>query len=66
MKRRYTLGLALTFLLLILTACKSKTVQPAGPDIGIPVEEMNSKIELSVPDGWNTLKIGNDVGIVVK
>jgi hypothetical protein len=36
------------------------------PDIGLPDSEMNTRIRLQAPDGWNTLKIGDVVGIDVE
>lgn len=66
MKRYYTYVLALGLFLIHASACTSKSLPADGPDIGIPAEEINTKVVLSAPDGWNTFIIGNDVGIAVK
>jgi hypothetical protein len=66
MKRYFTLFLCMGLLLIFSAACKDQSLPAEGPDIGIPAEEMNTKVQLSVPDGWNTFKIGDIVGIAVK
>lgn len=35
------------------------------PDIGIPQAEINTRIKLLAPDGWNTFEQGDDMSLVV-
>jgi len=35
------------------------------PDIGIPKEEINTRLHLTAPQGWNTFKNGDIIGINV-
>jgi len=67
MKLRFAYLVSVSLLLFLVTACKAKPTIPtdAMPDIGIPAEEMNTKMEITAPDGWNTNKIGDHIGLNV-
>lgn len=67
MKLRFVNIIGISLLLLFVTACRDQPSIPAGtmPDIGIPAEEMNTKVQLTAPDGWNTFKIGDVIGLDV-
>jgi hypothetical protein len=68
MKLRFDYIKGISLLLLLVTACKAKPTIPADamPDIGIPPGEMNTKIKLTAPYGWNTFKVGDVVSINVE
>jgi hypothetical protein len=68
MNLRFNYVVGLSLITLLIASCKDKPSIPAGvmPDIGIPPEEMNTKMHLTVPDGWNTFKIGDHVGLNVE
>lgn len=36
------------------------------PDFGVPNDELNTRLELSTPLGWNTFRTRDMIGIVVK
>lgn len=36
------------------------------PEIGIPANEMNTKIRISAPEGWNTYKTNDDISLDIK
>jgi hypothetical protein len=67
MKLRFGYIIGIPLLLLLITACKDQPSIPAGvmPDIGISAKEMNTKVQLTAPDGWNTFKIGDVIGLDV-
>lgn len=66
MKIRTRFLVNFSFLMIILLiGCNMQPSLPPTPNLGIPDNEFNSKIKLSVPEGWNTYKIGEDVGINV-
>jgi hypothetical protein len=50
---------------ILLPGCKSKAILPPMPDMGIQEEEINSRILLEAPEGWNTLKSGDIIGLTV-
>jgi hypothetical protein len=68
MKFRFAYIVSTYLLLLLVTACKAKPAIPADamPDIGIPAEEMNTKLHLTAPNGWNSFKIGDVIGLNVE
>lgn len=44
---------------------KPSTSEVDMPDIGIPLNELNTKVRLAAPRGWNTFKIGHIIAINV-
>jgi len=66
MKIRFHISLYLILLpSLLLTGCDKERSTAQMPDLGIPKEEINTRLHLSAPQGWNTFKIGDDIGISV-
>jgi hypothetical protein len=56
----------LSLLVFFAWGCEDRTELAPMPDVGIPVVEMNTRIHLQAPDGWNSFKIGDVVGIDVE
>lgn len=52
-------------LIILLVGCNNQQTLPSTPDLGIPIGEFNTRIRLMVPEGWNTYKINEVVGINV-
>jgi hypothetical protein len=50
----------------LMSGCNQRTEIIPMPDFGVPSEEMNTKIHLEVPEGWNTYKIGEAIEINVE
>jgi hypothetical protein len=51
---------------LLLASCKSPPSASDMPELGIPVEEINTKVRISAPAGWNTFKTDDMVVLVVE
>lgn len=64
MEIKYYPLLALVFILTI--SCTRGPTEKTMPDIGIPSSEMNSKVQLLAPDGWNKFKTEDNVMLAVK
>ena len=60
MKKLFNLPL----IILLLTACKDN-IPTSMPDIGI-VAELNQRIELTTPEGWNSFIVGKPITIEIK
>jgi hypothetical protein len=62
-------GSPFIYFMIIITifssGCSRHSKIASMPDLGIPDEEMNRRIRLEVPDGWNTFKIGDGVALNV-
>lgn len=56
--------LLLMLFLLLLMACTPKQL-PGVDVIDIPTEELNTKISLSAPEGWNNFKIGGTITLTI-
>lgn len=60
----------IVFILVALSAyaCSNKSTYPETemPDIGVPEREINTRLRLSAPDGWNTFLIGDAVSLAVE
>lgn len=54
----------LCVLVLLLGACESKPDLP--PEFDFPQEEINTRVKLSAPAGWNTFKIHNRVELLIE
>ena len=58
-----------TFLLLltcaIVTGCKPQSLPPI-PDVSIVEKELNKDFQILAPDGWNTFRINEGIGLVVR
>jgi hypothetical protein len=66
MRIRFYFSLYLIFSLsLLLAGCDNEPSKAQMPDIGITKEEINTRLHLSAPQGWNTFKIGDDIGLSV-
>lgn len=52
------------FLLVYLTACVSNRL-PEVAAIQIPDEELNTRISLTAPDGWDSFKTGDTVTLTI-
>ena len=63
MKVRFELLICFSILVLTGSGCNSKAPLPDNniPDIGIRPEQMNTKVRLAAPEGWNTFKIDDEV-----
>lgn len=51
-----------TIINICLSGC-NRQANTLVPDIGIPEEEMNSRVQLEAPEGWNTFKNGEVIGL---
>ena len=57
--------LVMLFMLALPSAC---VPQPDGedmPEIGIPVESLNSQVNAFAPKGWNTFKVGDPITLEI-
>ena len=52
-------------LIFTLVACTPNLPRSIPNDIGIPPEELNQKISLLAPKGWNTFKVNESVTIEI-
>jgi hypothetical protein len=66
MRLKNTLFISLVLVVCIISACKGNVTEKTMPDIGVPSNEMNSKLELLAPDGWNKFKSGFPITLAVK
>ena len=60
--------LCLLTLIITLSSCSYRKTSPSNglPDIGVPIEEINTRVRLSAPEGLNTFKIGDEVSLAVE
>jgi hypothetical protein len=68
MKKSYKHIIYITAVLFLIVACENKSLVPPTdlPDIGIPPDEYSKDFKLSAPEGWNTFKVGDAVGLAVE
>jgi hypothetical protein len=59
---------SILMILILLHNCGYHTPSSLSdmPNIGIPREEINTRIRLSAPEGLNTFKIGDAIGLAVE
>jgi hypothetical protein len=59
--------IALSRIISALERAEFKTAPPIPqmPDIGIPDNEINSRFKLTAPEGWNTFKTGEVIGLSI-
>jgi hypothetical protein len=63
-QRKFLADLWILFCFLI-SGCNRQTALPPTPNLGIPEDEFNKRIQLMAPKGWNTYKIKDSVAINV-
>lgn len=64
MSRRLTLT-ATILTLILLSACVLQPDIENVPDVGIPIQELNSQVIAFAPKGWNTFKIDDPIMLEV-
>lgn len=56
----------LALALLTVSACSYRSPAPPGPDIGIAPNALNTEIRVYAPEGWNTFKVDDSVGLAIE
>ena len=59
--------IALTHIVVILglAACAQLPAEPGGPDVDIAQDALNTAIRVYAPEGWNTFRVNNSVGLAI-
>jgi len=65
-KNRIATKIIVCLFLLISISCKRETTPEEFPNVGVPLEELNKKIELLAPYGLNTFRTRDVVGLSVR
>src|SRR5215207_2522030 len=55
---------SIVILLFLLTSCSAKSAAEI-PDVDVSVYDLNTKITLDAPSGWNTFKIGDTITLSI-
>jgi hypothetical protein len=68
MQTKPAILLSLILLLILTSSCGAANIQKdiGFPDIGIPAEELNTRVVLTAPDGWNTFNTEDAVSFLIE
>jgi len=67
LKTRNKLLIVAVIIILQTMGCQSqKDLQMSLPGEDISIEDVNSQLRLSAPEGWNTFQIGQGIGVAIE